>query len=251
MNLNPLDHLIVVLLALVIPILDHYSIRKRVARIRRGETGLRMRFYRHVLIWEWAAVALLLTLWLVLDRGVSTLGLTVETGWLVWLGYGLTVLVCVSIVMQGRSILAKAEHRESLRKEIGWMVHLMPHTLRERNAFDAVSITAGICEEIIYRGYLTLYLMTLFGIPFWAAAVGSTVIFGVGHIYQGPKGAMRAAAGGAVMAALYGMTGALWAPIVVHAVMDLTAGRTTYATLNEGAPEDKSPQLAAYSSRAE
>ena len=82
---------------------------------------------------------------------------------------------------------------------------------------------------MIFRGYLIAYLMAVLGAPFWVAAVLSSVVFGFAHAYQGPIGIPRTAAVGGVLALLYGLTGSLWAPMVVHAVMDITSGRIAYA----------------------
>ena len=48
-----------------------------------------------------------------------------------------------------------------MRGEFGWLSFLTPRTAPERRAFNAVSVTAGICEEVIYRGYVMAYLVAL------------------------------------------------------------------------------------------
>jgi membrane protease YdiL (CAAX protease family) len=37
-----------------------------------------------------------------------------------------------------------------------------------------------------------------------------------------------------LFALLYGLTGSLWAPMVVHALMDITSGRIAYAASASG-----------------
>ena len=114
-----------------------------------------------------------------------------------------------------------------------------------RRAFDAVSVTAGVCEEVIFRGFLIAYLMAALGAPFWVAGLLSSVIFGFAHAYQGPAGIPRTAAVGGMLAILYGLTGSLWAPIVAHAVIDITSGRIAFAAFTENTPDRSSPNLAA------
>jgi hypothetical protein len=63
-----------------------------------------------------------------------------------------------------------------------------------------MSMTAGFCEELVYRGYLQKQLLALTG----SAAVAITVqamIFGVGHWYQGTKKVIIIA----VLGALFGL----------------------------------------------
>jgi len=232
MTLHLIDHLAFALLAFVFPVWDFFLLRKRAALINAGQTELRMNLY-HKAIWqEWAIAIAVLGFWFALGRGGGAIGLVPGSGALVWAGYGLAIVVCTLIVLQVWSILASPEKRASLLDEFGSVSFLMPHTPEELRAFYAVSVTAGICEEVIYRGFMIAYLMA-FGMPFWAAGLVSSVAFGLAHAYQGPTGILKTAAVGGTMALLYGLTGSLWAPIVAHAVMDLAAGRLTFTVLND------------------
>ena len=69
--------------------------------------------------------------------------------------------------------------------------------------------------------------------------------FGLAHMYQGPVGILRTGFAGSLMALLYGLTGSLWAPIVAHAMMDLSAGRMSHAAFSTETPEDTVPDMAA------
>ena len=53
------------------------------------------------------------------------------------------------------------------------------------------------------------------------AVIGSSVIFGLGHAYQGTSGIVKTGAVAFVMAALYVLSGSLWPPIALHAATDL------------------------------
>jgi membrane protease YdiL (CAAX protease family) len=74
----------------------------------------------------------------------------------------------------------------------------------------------------VYRGFLLRYFHTW---PFhwslaWALVV-SSLIFGIGHLYQGVAGGVQTAVIGFLFGAMFVMTGGLLVPIVAHAVMDL------------------------------
>ncbi len=79
-------------------------------------------------------------------------------------------------------------------------------------------------EELAFRGYLMSRVAELAGESRTAWAVSLVVVsvlFGVGHTYQGVSGAVAAALGGLVYGALYLWTGRnLWAPIITHGVFD-------------------------------
>ena len=82
-------------------------------------------------------------------------------------------------------------------------------------------------EELAYRGYLMNRVVELAGGSSRAWAVSLvlvSILFGVGHMYQGLSGMVAAALGGLVYGALYLWTGRnLWAPIIAHGVFDSLA----------------------------
>ena len=49
-----------------------------------------------------------------------------------------------------------------------------------------MSVTAGFCEELVYRGYLQKQFLALTG-NVAVAVLAQGVLFGVGHWYQGIK----------------------------------------------------------------
>jgi membrane protease YdiL (CAAX protease family) len=237
-----IDHIVVALLVLVFPIVNFFSLRKREAKIRAGQTELRMQLYRTILWEEWIGAIAIVALWFALGRGAAELGLIPVFGAMAWAGYGLGVVVCGMLLLQARSVIGKPETHAKTREQIGWLSFLTPHTERELRTFNVVSVTAGVCEEVVFRGFLIAYLIAWLGVPFWGAALLSSLVFGLGHMYQGPVGILRTGVAGGVMALLYGLTGSLWVPMLAHALMDLTAGWISHAVFSE---ENTAPKIAA------
>jgi len=58
----------------------------------------------------------------------------------------------------------------------------------------------------------------------WPAVFLGALIFGVGHLYQGPAGVMKTGATGLLMGILYVGTGSLLFPMILHAAVDLHGG---------------------------
>ncbi|MBN2243478.1 MAG: CPBP family intramembrane metalloprotease, partial [Acidobacteria bacterium] len=97
-----------------------------------------------------------------------------------------------------------------------------------------LSLTAGFCEEVLYRGFLMWYAMTW--LPGAAAVLVSAVLFGAAHLYLGwGVGVLRATIMGGVLGAAYLLTGTLWVPIVLHAAVDVTSGLTASTAFEQGA----------------
>ena len=233
MTPHPFDHVAFVMLAAILPIWDYFFIRKREARIRAGEAGARLGFYRRVIGEQWATTLVLLVVWFALGRDATSIGFVPRPGLHVWTGYVLTALICATLIFQAVTIVRKPNSLATARGKLASLSFVIPQTPSERRAFDAVSVTAGICEEILFRGYAVAYLTAAFGATFWVAGLLSSLVFGVAHAYQGVAGASRSALVGLMFFLLYALTGSLWAPMLAHAVMDITSGRIGYAAYTE------------------
>lgn len=77
----------------------------------------------------------------------------------------------------------------------------------------------AVSEEIIFRGYLILRLTKVTGSSA-AAIVLSSVIFAVGHGYEGSAGVVTVGFMGLAFALVYVWTRSLAAPIVMHFLQD-------------------------------
>lgn len=85
-------------------------------------------------------------------------------------------------------------------------------------AFFLVVIVA-LVEETIFRGYLLLRFRAAGSYPL-SAAILSSVIFALGHGYEGTSGVITVGALGLVFALVYLWRGSLVAPMVMHFLQD-------------------------------
>ena len=97
---------------------------------------------------------------------------------------------------------------------------MIPTTRREQRTFQALALTAGFCEELAYRGFVLWYLGAYLPVP--AAVAAMAAAFGLSHLYQGPKAAAQIALVGVAAALLYLLSGSLWIPMLLHALLDLS-----------------------------
>ncbi len=100
---------------------------------------------------------------------------------------------------------------------------LLPITLGERVGWILMSISAGICEESCFRGFLLVRATKWLGGRWWPAVIASSVAFGVGHLYQGTSGSILIAIYGGMFCALRIWRGSLWPGIWAHIWQDLGA----------------------------
>jgi membrane protease YdiL (CAAX protease family) len=228
--LDALTWSLIVSLGVIAPLWGTRGRRKFEQALAAGDPEVRMREYAHTIRIEWISALVLATAWLGLGRPLEALRLAADpNGWewgVVLLGLGLMVYMIISSVRTERD----PEQLAKLRDTVGSLAFMAAQTSAERRRFIWLSITAGICEEIVYRGVLLAALSTHVGL--WPAVGLSSLIFGLGHAYQGVSGILRTGAVGLVMALLAVGTGTLWVPIVLHAVIDVFQGRVLSAIVS-------------------
>jgi len=100
---------------------------------------------------------------------------------------------------------------------------LLPHSSLEILIWIATSITAGICEEMAFRGYLQRQLHVLTG-SVMMAVLAQGVVFGLFHFYQGWKNVVVISVLGILFGALAAWRRNLRANIIVHAWGDIWSG---------------------------
>lgn len=226
------DHLMIVLLFVVQPIQGAYAYRRYVARIEAGAPPGLVKQYRITLLVEWAALAALMIAWFALGRPLAALGLTSPGGTGFYVGLLLLLAMTVYLVFAWRrASAATPDERAKFVSSLGNLRHFMPHDRRTYTTFFWLSITAGIVEEILYRGFVFWYLGQF--LPVWAVVLVSALAFGVGHSYQGASGIVRVTLVGIVFGGYYLLTGSIWLPIVAHAVLDILQGAMLFEYLRD------------------
>jgi membrane protease YdiL (CAAX protease family) len=178
----------------------------------------RVAMYEHTMLFEWLVLALVLAgVWL---RGSSLLTVFGDHWHSIQqvfrdIGIGLSFLIA-SIALP--SIFgAHQSGRDEATK------FLLPQSGNEMALWIALSITAGICEEAVYRGYLQKQFTALTkNLP--AGIIVSALAFGAAHSYQGFARASLIA----VMGAMAGIV-AYWCRsvrpgMIAHILQDVLGG---------------------------
>lgn len=225
----PLDYLILALIVIVVP-LRAYAERQRLERaLASGAADARLRAYRRILAWQWISTAVLLAIWLGVGRPLSLLGVKLPHGSGFWSGVAIFAVAAAGLFAQLHAVRTSPQVAEQVRAATASLRFLLPVTRRELRVFTWLGVTAGIVEELLCRGYMIWVLRAV--VPTWAALVLSSVAFGAGHAYQGLAGVFKTSAVGLGLGGLYLLTGSIWMPILLHAVVDVLSGETSYAAL--------------------
>jgi membrane protease YdiL (CAAX protease family) len=103
------------------------------------------------------------------------------------------------------------------------MDFILPHGGAELTLWIALSVTAGICEETIFRGYLQRQFIALTkSAP--AGILLSAAAFGVAHVYQGFRMVILIGVFGAMFGILAYWRGSVRPGMIVHAWQDSLGG---------------------------
>ena len=224
------DHLIVIAFALIYPIAGFVGYRRWLRKIEAGMPVNRKLLYLSTLTWHWALFVLALLVWALSGRDWGMLGFGFDLDLRFWAACGLTIAGTAFLVLQMRQPATDSQEDVTrLKGELGQLILMMPHNGSELLRFYMLSITAGIVEETLWRGFLIWYLAQF--MPLWAAAVISAVGFGIAHGYQGVANVPKVMLVGAVFSGLYILSGSLWLPMILHAAVDLLQGRLAYDVL--------------------
>jgi membrane protease YdiL (CAAX protease family) len=222
---------VLLILLVAVPLLGLWDFRRLIRWTREGLPDARLKSYNMLLVMEWGLTFGLVAWWLLAGRDWGSLGLVSSYfGWR-WLALGLGLGATGYMIWQMTTVMKDPQQLEELRGKMGDLSALVPITPREDRMFALVSVTAGVCEEILYRGILMGILTPVVGL--WPAVGLSSVIFGMGHAYQGFSGIVKTTGVGLVLALLTVFSGSLLAAMVLHTVIDLTSGRMMGAALRD------------------
>ena len=196
-----------------------------------GEPTARRNAYRRVILGQWSLVIVAVALANRVGSPWVALGLTPPTGVRRFVGMGIVALAAVLAALQNIAVVrATPQERETaIRPRIAPVEFLLPHNRTEYRWFTMVSITAGVCEELLYRGYLLWALRPFVGLG--GAVIAGIVLFGGGHLYQGWPGVLKTGAVAAVMTGIVFATGWVVPAMIVHALVDVSAGVAGYTLL--------------------
>jgi uncharacterized protein len=205
------------------------------ANLAAAIPGTRLRTYRRTIALQWGLAVPILIAWGITRRSWSALGIAPPpAGWhrdVAVAAVALTVSLGIVQVRGIRRIEASAAKRAAFRTRFAGLAFMLPSDARECRWFTALSVTAGICEEFLFRGYLMWVLVAYMTLPL-AIAV-SAAIFAVGHLYQGGRPALRVAGIGVAMNALVWASGWLLPAMFIHALFNATTGKLAYVAVWE------------------
>lgn len=223
LQLAIIDHLVFLLLGVAIPLLGISSQQR--LRSLTFDTALKTSLYFSNSIALIAMASVVLAVWSFMGRPPAGLGLTYTAlparAWYVLAAFA--ALYAADMAYEARQLAAKPQKLARWRTRLPFL----PETKAEFHAFIPLALSAGICEEIVFRGYFISYWQALLSsVPGseWLAVLLPAAIFGLTHQYQGAGAVLKVV----LMATLFGLflvwSGTLYPLIAAHALVDIMGG---------------------------
>ena len=141
-------------------------------------------------------------------------------------GLALVIAYIAYVMKQRRRLIANPDRLRRMLEKHSSTTALVPHTPTEVKTFAVLSVSAGVCEEILYRGFM-LWFATMW-IGLWPALLVTAVLFGIAHAYLGRKYVVRTALGGVLFGVIAVASASLWPAVLLHAFTDLLSGDLFY-----------------------
>jgi uncharacterized protein len=213
--------LIFFLLGVIVPWRGRYRLRELLAKPFVGERE-RISLYASTIAFQWLAAGVAAWRAWAHGFGATQLGLSTRCPWAsivaAIVGGGiLAALQWLNLRRMGRMPEKMRARLQALAERI------LPRSPRERVPFFALAVTAGICEEFLYRGF-AMTALARSGLPLWSTVVISSLLFGCAHLYQGRSGLL----GTTLLGLIFGVARigfSSLAPVMVwHAAVDVVAG---------------------------
>jgi CAAX protease family protein len=213
--------LIFFLLAVILPWRGRARMKKLLA-MPRVSSRERLVLYASTIAFQWLAVGAVA--WRAWSHGYTALqlGLTLhhQTRLVVAGIVGGAMFALLQWLNLRRVGRVPIERRGPLQAIAG---RILPQTTIELLPYLALAITAGLCEEFLYRGFAMAVLSRL-GLQSSAVVLLSAILFGLAHSYQGRGGVVMTLLIGLALGASRIAYDSLVPAIFWHSAVDVVAG---------------------------
>lgn len=220
------------LLALVFGLLIPFVSGIRSARALRQEDIVldatqKKKFYYGNSLFLFIAGMLVLLVWGLYHRPPGVLGLQAPVWKNKWLILSLTLTFAGLYFMDFlSSLLDQAQQEEKLRE---WQKQtlFLPVHWNEIPAYTVMCLSAGVFEEVIYRGFLVTFFKFQFsGLPGAGLLTVLTpaILFSIAHYYQGLAAVLKITVLSLIFGMLFVHTDSLVLVVLLHFLLDFISG---------------------------
>jgi uncharacterized protein len=215
----------ILLIFLVLGVIVPWRGRKRLQQLMakpRVESGERLSLYFSTIAFQWIAAAV--AAWRAWAHGYTAAQLGLAIPGRFRLSAVTTLGTTLIVVLQWLNLRRMGRSASPLRGPLQALAErILPQSTKELIPFLALALTAGLCEEFLYRGF-AMAVIGRTGLPVGVVILLSAILFGLAHLYQGRAGFVSTMVLGILFGISRAALGSLLPVIVWHVGVDVVAG---------------------------
>lgn len=230
-DLGTFDHILLFLLGIVLPSLAVFQTQEELSEIQ-FDTPMKKQVYYGNGIFQWICVFFIVLIWWGNSRSFADLGFQIGTwqpiAWALLLIF--LIFYLFDVWWELRSEKKIIETKNKWLKEIP----ILPTNFEEFKHFLFVAFSAGICEEIIFRGFFIQYFLAINqnnDLGNWLAVIIPACLFAFGHLYQGEKAVLKILGMAILFGWIFILTKSLLLLMLIHFLVDVLGGFLAYRVL--------------------
>lgn len=227
MDLTWFDHLYFLVIAVVIPIMSVMSGNaideledEDLAVINGDKKHL---YYSNGLL-LWIGALLVTTSWVLTPKSFTLLGIAwPKIDNRIWM-YSAILLAIYAI---DTAVNVYHHYKNTEEEDEKGMEVVLPHTWMEYLHFCFLAVSAGVCEEIVYRGFLINYFKEVLPTSPYAlqlAILIPAVLFSLAHLYQGWFNVIKIFSISILFSNIFIYSESLLIVVLIHVLVDLISG---------------------------
>lgn len=215
-----IDHILFFFLAILLPILGFIS--SKGMDDYKFEKADKINIYYSNGFFLFITTGIVLTVWNYYERSFIDFGF-LSPKW----NSTVLMLTLFFVILYLLELFSKKLFQQQ-QKKMEWAKNLqfLPDDISEFKHYLFLVLAAGICEEVLYRGFLIHYIFSLFGggsLGIWLAIILPAMFFSIGHIYQGSWAVAKISIGAMILSGIYLLSESLYVVIVLHIAVDIVS----------------------------
>lgn len=229
------DHIVMVIMGIILPVFAITQAQPEMEEEEEFDTQGKVDLYFSNGLTMWILTLIISFVWFFSGRPLYEIGFEFPqfngSLWLI-----LTIGFIIIYGLDAWNEVRTEAKREATKEHLKENVPFLPTTNLELQHFAILSLTAGFCEEVIFRGYFIQYFLSFTGISplgqFIAIALPG-VIFALSHLYQGWKAVAKIMVLAIIFGYIFLETQSIWIVVILHFLVDFVGGYMAMKLLKE------------------
>lgn len=201
---------------------------------------VKLSFYKETIVWGWVPALIVFAFVFFSKLSLDDIGIRkMMFGDIIWLNVItliISLIILCILLYQVYLYFTNTAYRKQMQEELDIRKKssnyynrvtaslVVPYTVREKRYFFFVSLTAGICEELVWRGCILFLLAELFPALHFVVISGiACLLFGLFHCYQGWYGILKTSIIAVLFVLIYQTTGSLLLGMLLHFLFDFVS----------------------------